>query len=100
MSGGSYDYLCFKEPGDSYNPSDAERMVRRLTEYGFLGAAEEVRRVFLISPSKELQDLMQAVEWRDSNDWGDDQVVEVGNRYHEAAMKAFLTSAPIPSDED
>lgn len=77
MSGGSYDYLCWKESGEA-EIEVVDAMVRRLEELGCYIAAHRVSEYFKPKPDEiaDLRDLLHAVEWRDSNDWGDKQLYE------------------------
>lgn len=84
MSGGSYDYLHIKETGelDQYVP-ELRRMAERLRELDEIGAAGEIDahadRVEAFHEQmrqrhRRLEDVMKAVEWLDSGDWGPDKV--------------------------
>lgn len=86
MSGGSYDYLYAKPPGDlhEYIP-ELERLADRLRDMEEYAAAEEVdahatRIVEYHNQMKathdRLSDVMKAVEWYDSGDWGRNSVHE------------------------
>lgn len=46
MSGGSYDYLCFKEPEELFaRVDDIELMAQRLLELGFQDVAGDMQRL-------------------------------------------------------
>ena len=82
MSGGSYGYLCRKDPDDLLSGShskDLERMRDRLLEDGAIDAAAQTDAVLatihmatkLVRMRAEaLHDVWQAIEWIDSGDWG------------------------------
>jgi hypothetical protein len=77
VSGGSFDYLCFKAPGEAYDHNTVRAMAQRLRELGYGAAADEVIAVYLAAPSPGLKELMTAVEWMDSGDWGIERVREI-----------------------
>lgn len=82
MSGGSLNYLCYKEPEELFHyiremeevelvligqgAEDIAKDVRRLIEYV---KSAEIRIGVL---SAQLNDIFHAVEWRLSADYGDD----------------------------
>lgn len=83
MSGGSYNYLCFKDADDILGRiQDLRDMANRLD--GLCPeAAAETRAIFdgprslyaeLEKRIERLGPLWKAVEWRDSSDWGQDQL--------------------------
>lgn len=77
MSGGSYDYLFGKEPGDSYDRNTARALSHRLLELGYSQASKKLDECYLQSPSDHLRALMKAVEWFDSADWTLNTVYQV-----------------------
>jgi hypothetical protein len=91
MSGGSYDYLCYKDPGDLINYIETlESMANRLQTLKCEdGAAETYDLIRIIKQSdmristiqKRLSDLWHAVEWFDSCDFGEEDVMEAINKY-------------------
>ena len=93
MSGGSYDYLCFKDfPEICEKPHDINDMRDRLTQLGYLDVAKETESVNLIIDSfrvriearlKRLGEVWKAIEWYDSNDWGIEEVEEAIKKYRE-----------------
>lgn len=115
MSGGSYDYLCYKGELAHLNDyiSELERMIDRLNsqplsysseeiaaeeEYRKLAAsllaehlikAKAMRTMFTIRHGK-LTTLMKAVEWLDSGDWGPEDVI------HELQKLTGEADADIP----
>jgi len=91
MSGGSYNYLCFK---DSYEIISARKeigeMRDRLIELGYLDAAKETESILLMLDSFEvriqsridrLKFIWKSVEWFDSGDDGKDSVDEAVEKY-------------------
>ena len=101
MSGGSFNYLLYEDSAGMLwrrhtvrdmaeylgrgviEPGDAAPAAAALTAYANLldGAVDEITRVHA-----ELYDLMYAVEWKASGDWGADQLLE--------ACDAFVPPAP------
>ncbi len=93
MSGSSYEYLCFKDLGDMLGDyqvmEQMERMQKRLAglPYG-KQAAEKTQRIMdrvaeldaaLTEEIDAMKDVWHAVEWWDSGDWREDEVIkEVG----------------------
>lgn len=89
MSGGSYNYLCLaagnQQLGD--HRGDLRAMVERLEQLardGVPGAglaaqrSRSVERHLQLADrlAETLEDVWHAVEWRDSADWGEDQMRE------------------------
>lgn len=78
MSGGSYNYLCYKESHDIHEKrSELASMRDRLTELGYLDAAKETESILLILDSfhvrlqariDRLSPVWRSVEWCDSGD--------------------------------
>ena len=93
MSGGSYNYLCFKEAYEIHeHRQDLTDMRDRLTQLGFLDAAKETESILLILDSFEvriqaridrLKDVWHSVEWKDSADSGIEAVEEAIKKYRE-----------------
>lgn len=91
MSGGSYNYLCYKEYNEITNhEQDVNEMRDRLIELGFKDAAQETESVILMINSFEvrlnarlerLRDVWKSVEWMDSGDSGIDRVKESVEKY-------------------
>lgn len=84
MSGGSYNYLAEHDPGDlEARRHHIEAMRDRLADLeadrvpGAARAARLTRYVLIHldlaeAKAQELTDVWHAIEWRDSNDYGDD----------------------------
>lgn len=92
MSGGSYNYLCFKDTSEILsNQDDLERMVERLAELGYAeDAAREADELLLMIRQfvircdvrlKRLNPIFKAVEWWDSCDWSEDSVKQALDKY-------------------
>lgn len=93
MSGGSYNYLCYKDKHEMFKcgkTEDLEAMASRLIELGHEDAAKEVLNMkYTIQQSlvrvgvmkDRLNDVMKAVEWYDSSDSGIDRVDEAIKKY-------------------
>lgn len=85
MSGGSYNYLCDRYAHNIGEATgDLAEMLDRLRGLGYApratAATERVRRLLadhgrvLDEAIDAIKDVWHAVEWRDSSDWGDDQM--------------------------
>ncbi len=78
MSGGSYDYLAHRGTHLGRYTGALERMAQRLEGLSWAGpAAAETRRVIrMLDEAERLADTLEApwhaIEWWDSNDWGED----------------------------
>jgi len=77
MSGGSWDYLCYKELGDlEYRLEDLDDMSDRLASLGYAKKAAEDTVCFIVK-LREIKDFLEdsgikaawkEIEWWDSND--------------------------------
>jgi hypothetical protein len=93
MSGGSYNYLCYKQSYDIHERKEELNAMRdRLIELGFTDVAGETESVLLMLKSFEirlqtridrLKDVWRAVEWMDSGDSGIEYVENSVNKYRE-----------------
>jgi len=92
MSGGSYDYLCFKQADDLFQMEEKlQAMADRLAALGYAeDAAKETTsvllqvrqaRVRLQARIERLQHVWRAVEWWDSGDTSEDAVKEALEDY-------------------
>ena len=92
MSGGSYDYLCFKDSNNIFNCDEQiERMANRLAGLGYADdAAKETTamlleicqaRIRIETHISRLRGLWQDIEWWDSCDCGEDQVKSALAKY-------------------
>ncbi len=87
MSGGSYNYLSTKDADDVLNATDDLRFARdRLKGLGYADdASEKVAEILTAIADyrrdvnarlSEVEGVLHALEWWDSNDWGEDQFRE------------------------
>ncbi len=92
MSGGSYNYLCWKEARDLFeSTTELEQMSERLATLGWASdAAAETDELILIIRAatnrvdariKRLSPVWHAVEWWDSGDSGEDHLREELSKY-------------------
>lgn len=93
MSGGSFDYLFSKETAElleDYNIGNIEEMADRLMQSGYKDVAKDMQRLaeycksanLRISVlSEELSDVMHAIEWCASGDWGEDRIFNAVEKY-------------------
>lgn len=92
MSGGSYDYLCWKECPTLEHRDSISDMVGQLDSLhlGTSQAANDLRAVnaalaTLAEKWKRLTAVTQAVEWWRSADWGPEEVAEAVLAYERKA---------------
>ena len=93
MSGGSYNYLCYKEAYDIHErKEELEQMRDRLIELNYTDVAVETESVLLMMRAFEvrlqtridrLKDVWRAVEWYDSGDSNEDYVKDEVEKYRE-----------------
>jgi hypothetical protein len=94
MSGGSYDYLCYKEAGDLIDhESTLQEMADRLAGLGYAAdAAHETQHLLLtirqfknrIATMKwRLCGVWKAIEWWDSGDSGEERVKDELAKYRD-----------------
>lgn len=88
LSGGSFDYLCYKDVPELMNSSsiaDLESMVQHLQEYGYEDIARDTQRLieYIQSASirievlsENLNDVFHAVEWHESGDISRETMIE------------------------
>lgn len=96
LSGGSYDYLCYWDAvGDlSGRRHQLERMAQRLEALPYAAeAAEQTRRVLRLLDAAEavatsLSDVWHDVEWRDSGDYGEAQMIATCREYQAPRLVA------------
>jgi len=86
MSGGSYNYLCFRVKPLEEQRDQLVAMAERLQLSGYYQAARETRNVLLLVNAAEyaannLTDVWQAVEWADSGDFSEEQVREAVRKH-------------------
>lgn len=85
MSGGSLNYLCYKEPEELFHYiSEMEEVEQVLVREGAQDVARDVRRLIEYVKSaevrigvlsKQLNDVFHAVEWYLSADYGRDNLL-------------------------
>lgn len=90
MSGGSYNYLCNAYADDIMSRVETMReMAGRLDDVcpKAAGKTREILAIYreLDQRIDELRDIWKAVEWRDSCDWGEDQLAEAAAEYEARA---------------
>ena len=93
MSGGSYGYLCFKEPEELIGrAADIEMMAQRILDAGYPDVAGDMQRLAEYCKSARLRvavlsdmlnSVMHAVEWYDSGDYGLDNFKKVLDEYRD-----------------
>lgn len=91
MSGGSFNYLCYKEVSDLFHAvDDLEDVEQYLIKRGDKDIAQDVRRLieYILSAENRigvlkdnLEDVLHAVEWRESGDWGESSLQRELDRY-------------------
>lgn len=91
MSGGSWEYMYGWETERFLaRRADVQAMAERLATAGYSEAARAMEEfyvtlndaaVMIEAQKQKLRDLMHAVEWRDSNDYGEEQLKEVADRF-------------------
>jgi hypothetical protein len=94
MSGGSHNYLCYKDSDNiTDHINDIEGMRDRLTELGFIDAAKETEELICIINAYKvrmetridrLNKVWKSVEWYDSSDSGLESVKQAVIQYREA----------------
>lgn len=97
MSGGSFNYLCFKSVNELLVYSeDLKDMTDSLKEYGYSDIAEDVKKFILkineinkiIAETEKhretLEDVFHTVEWHESGDYSKETMIEVLEKYREA----------------
>ena len=97
MSGGSFEYLCWKDAGDLISRDDLIlKMGERLTELGYsdagsatiyLYAYTNALQLMIDKIKAELEDIWHAVEWHDSGDSGIEVVKEAVEKWKQSRIK-------------
>ena len=93
MSGGSLNYLCYKEAADLFGCIDEiEQVEAELLRRGYKDIAKDVRRLIEYINSAEnriavlndqLHGVFKAVEWYRSADWGEGSLKEALDEYRQ-----------------
>lgn len=91
MSGGSFNYLCYKDTEALFNRlSDLEDMRESLIQYGYEDIAKDTQRLIEYIKSAEcvigtLKDMLEpvfhAVEWYESADYSKETMIEILEKY-------------------
>ena len=93
MSGGSYEYLCYKDHFQLFDPykiRTLEDMEQRFIDLGYIDVAKDFRRLieYIISANNRvevlagnLNKLMHDIEWLDSGDIGKDTLARTVEEY-------------------
>lgn len=101
MSGGSWNYLCYKDIDELMNGSSTELlqdMVDRLNSAGFKDVAKDTQRLveYIKSASIRIETLFEtlspvfkAVEWFDSGDWGEETLNNEILKYRNARLDSY-----------
>lgn len=97
MSGGSFNYLCYKETEDLFNrTSDLEDMRESLIKYGYEDIAKDTQRLIeyiksakcTIDTLKEiLEPVFHAVEWYESADYSKETMIEILEKYRRKELE-------------
>lgn len=97
MSGGAFNYLCYKEIEEIFNHiGDLEDMRESLIKYGYEDIAKDTQRLIEYIKSAEcvigtLKDMLEpvfhAVEWYESADYGKDTMIEVLEKYRRKELE-------------
>lgn len=95
MSGGSYNYLCYKDSTEIGNSiEDLNSMATRLRGIGAIDLADKTASIrmdleLIQQKIESLQGIWHAVEWCDSHDSGpdgiDDAIAEYRKKYTNAS---------------
>ena len=98
MSGGAFNYLCYKEIEEIFNHiGDLEDMRESLIKYGYEDIAKDTQRLIEYIKSAEcvigtLKDMLEpvfhAVEWYESADYGKDTMIEVLEKYRRKELES------------
>lgn len=93
MSGGSLNYLCYKEPAQLFDHlEDLEQVEQHLLAFGYKDIARDVRRLMEYIQSAEnritvladqLENVFHAVEWYISADYGKDTLLKELEEYRD-----------------
>jgi hypothetical protein len=98
MSGGSLNYLCYKQPEELFHYIDEmERVETELIKQGAVDIAKDVRRLIEYIKTAEirigvlserLNGVFHAVEWWKSGDFGDDSLAKALENYRRDQKEA------------
>ena len=98
MSGGSFNYLCYRDTEALFNRiSDLEDMRESLIEYGYEDIAKDTQRLIEYIKSAEcvigtLKDMLEpvfhAVEWYESADYSKETMIEILEKYRRKELES------------
>ena len=101
MSGGSFNYLCYKDTEDLFNRiSDLEDMRESLIKYGYEDIAKDTQRLIEYIKSAKctigtLKDMLEpvfhAVEWYESADYSEKDYIETVDKFKAKWFKGDRT---------
>lgn len=101
MSGGSWNYLCYKDVDELMNDSSTELlqdMADRLNSAGFEDVAKDTQRLVeyiklasirIETLFETLSPVFKAVEWFDSGDWGKETLNNEILKYRDAKLDNY-----------
>lgn len=101
MSGGSWNYLCYKDIDELMNGSSTELlqdMVDRLNSAGFEDVAQDTQglveyiksaRIRIETLFGTLSPVFKAVEWFDSGDWGEETLNNEVLKYRKSNLDSY-----------
>lgn len=91
MSGGSLNYLCYKDTPDLFNAvRELEQVEQHLLQRSAPDVAKDVRRLIeyiqtaenrISVLSENLNGIFKAIEWQLSGDWGEKSLQEAIDQY-------------------
>lgn len=91
MSGGAFNYLCYKDPSELFDRrEDLENMVAHLASIGAIDAARETETILLmldhftarvVARLNRLSGVWKAAEWKCSGDSGQEAVDDALAKY-------------------
>ena len=98
MSGGSFNYLCYRDTEALFNRlSDLEDMRESLIQYGYEDIAKDTQRLIEYIKSAEcvigtLKDMLEpvfhAVEWYESADYSKETMIEILEKYRRKELES------------
>ena len=100
MSGGSFDYLCFKDGAEVLGSSALTDMIEELhREFPESAAARDTAALLALRDAVDrkvaaLHDVWQNVEWWRSMDYSREQAAKAVAEYEQRAGIVTLTGAP------
>lgn len=96
MSGGSFNYLCYREVDELINSQDdLESMRNTLIKYGYEDIAKDTQRLIehiksarrtIETLGNMLEPVFHAVEWYESGDYGEDTMIKILEKYRKKGV--------------